>query len=167
MQNALTFLEVVRSRGERRLELRRVYRKLQNRELFLRAYAKIYANEGALTPGTDPSDTVDGMSLKRIDEIIEALRAGTYRWRPVRRVYIPKQNGRLRPLGIPSWEDKLLQEVIRTVLAAYYEPQFSEMSHGFRADRGCHTALRSIQFSWKGTKWFIEGDIKGCFDQAC
>ncbi|MCL4301273.1 MAG: hypothetical protein KJ077_36540 [Anaerolineae bacterium] len=164
MQNAQMYLEIVRSRGERRLELSRVYRNLQSRELFLRAYAKLYANDGVLTPGVDPNDTIDDMSLKRTDDIIEALKAGTYQWKPVRRTFIPKKNGKLRPLGVPSWSDKLLQEVIRMVLTAYYEPQFLDVSHGFRPGRGCHTALQSIRFNWKGTKWFIEGDIKGCFD---
>lgn len=164
MPSAQAYLEIIRSRGARKLELRRVYRNLQNRELFLRAYAKLYANQGALTPGTDPEDTVDGMSLPRIDSILSSLEAGTYQWKPVRRVYIPKRNGQKRPLGVPSWSDKLLQEVIRMVLSAYYEPQFSDASHGFRPGRGCHTALQSILFKWKGTKWFIEGDIKGCFD---
>jgi len=164
MQNAQTFLEVVRSRGKRRLELRRVYRHLQDRELFLRAYAKLYANDGALTPGVDPASCVDGMSLARIDAITARLQAGTYQWTPARRVSIPKRDGGRRPLGLPGWNDKLLQEVIRTVLAAYYEPQFSHASHGFRVGRGCHTVLQTIRHEWKGTKWFIEGDIKGCFD---
>ena len=164
MQNAQAYLEVVRSRGKRRLELSRVYRNLKNRELFLMAYAKLYANAGALTPGTDAKDTADGMSLKRIDKIIAALDAGLYEWTPVRRVHIPKQNGKLRPLGLPSWSDKLLQEVLRMVLTAYYEPQFSEASHGFRPERGCHTALQNINERWQGIKWFIEGDIKGCYD---
>ena len=93
MQNAQTYLEVVRDRGERRLELRRVYRQLKNQELFLLAYAKLYANAGALTPGIDPKDTIDAMSLKKIDSIIHALETGTYRWKPVRREYIPKKNG--------------------------------------------------------------------------
>ena len=163
MQSAQTLLEVIRSRGERKLELRRVYRHLQNRELYLSAYAKLYANAGALTPGVDPADTADEMSLKRIDNIIEKLKAGTYQWKPARRRYIPKRNNSRRPLGVVSWNDKLLQEVIRMILAAYYEPQFSETSHGFRMGRGCHTALRDILFSWQGTKWFIEGDIRGCF----
>ena len=163
MQSAQTYLEVVRSRGERRLELRRVYRNLKNRELFLLAYAKLYANDGALTPGAELKDTVDAMSLKRIDDMITALDTGTYQWKPTRRIYIPKKNGQ-RPLGIPSWSDKLLQEVLRMVLTAYYEPQFSLASHGFRPGHGCHTALQSILSGWKGTKWFIEGDIKGCFD---
>lgn len=164
MQNAQTYLEIIRQRGERRLELSRVYRNLQNRELFLRAYAKLYANKGALTPGTDADDTVDGMSLKRIEDIIQQLEAGKYQWKPTRRTYRRKPNGKYRPLSISSWNDKLLQEVIRTVLTAYYEPQFSNSSHGFRPGRGCHTALSSIVHQWKGTKWFIEGDIKGCFD---
>jgi group II intron reverse transcriptase/maturase len=165
MRDAQTYLEIVRDRGERRLGLKRVYRNLRNKELFLRAYAKLYANQGALTPGTDPKDTVDGMSLKRIDSIIADLEAGTYRWKPSRRSYIPKKDGKLRALGMPGWRDKLLQEVIRSVLSAYYEPQFSEMSHGFRPGRGCHTALQSIVCTWRGITWFIEGDIRGCFDE--
>ena len=156
---------MVRERGERGLELRRVYRNLQSEELFLRAYAKLYANEGALTPGTDPTDTVDGMSIRKIESIIASLEAGTYQWKPTRRTYIPKKNGKPRPLGVPNWSDKLLQEVIRGVLTAYYEPQFSEASHGFRPGRGCHTTLQNIAHTWHGTKWFIEGDIRGCFDE--
>jgi group II intron reverse transcriptase/maturase len=104
------------------------------------------------------------MSLTRIDAIIEALRAGTYRWRPSRCIYNDKANGSQRPISIPSWSDKLVQEVMRMILEAYYEPQFRNCSHGFRPNRGCHTALRQIQRSWRGTKWFIEGDIKSCFD---
>ena len=164
MQSAQVYLEVVRHRGERRLELRKVYRHLKNQEFFLQAYAKLYANAGALTPGADPQDTVDAMSLKRIGDIVRTLEKGTYQWKPVRRIYIPKKNGQQRPLGIPSWSDKLLQEVLRIVLSAYYEPQFSPASHGFRPGHGCHTALQDILSGWKGTKWFIEGDIRGCFD---
>ena len=165
MRDAQRYLELVRSRGERELELKRVYRNLQNKELFLMAYAKLYANDGALTPGVDPKDTVDEMSLKRIEVIIEDLRAGTYQWKPTRRTYIPKRNGKRRPLGVTSWSNKLLQEVIRMIFTAYYEPQFSDISHGFRPGRGCHTALRDILDKWTGTKWFIEGDIRGCFNE--
>jgi group II intron reverse transcriptase/maturase len=128
------------------------------------AYAKLYANKGATTKGVDPEDTVDGMSLERIDNIIARLREGTYQWQPVRRAYIDKKNGGKRPLGLPGWDDKLLQQVIKLVLEAYYEPRFSDHSHGFRPGRGCHTALGEIQAGWKGTKWFIEGDIKGFYD---
>ncbi|MCP4603497.1 MAG: hypothetical protein GY847_23765 [Proteobacteria bacterium] len=159
------YLELVRERGEAGKELSRVYRGIRRRNLFLNAYANLYANGGALTPGIDPDDTVDGMSVKRIDNIIEQLEEGTFRWKPVRRTYIAKKHSsKKRPLGIPGWNDKLLQEVIKIVLEAYYEPQFRNSSHGFRPNRGCHTALSEIRHQWKGMKWFIEGDIKGCFD---
>lgn len=158
------FIDMVHRLGEKGYELKGVYRRIQDRALFLAAYGKLYANAGATTKGTDPEDTVDGMSLERIDTIIKQLHNGEYRWKPARRVYVPKANGERRPIGIPSWNDKLLQEVIRMVLTAYYEPRFSPFSHGFRPGKGCHTALRQIHHSWKGTKWFIEGDIKGCFD---
>jgi group II intron reverse transcriptase/maturase len=133
-----------------------------NPDLSRRAYAQIQANRGALTPGiTD--ETVDGMSQAKIATIIEAIRHERWKWTPVRRVEIPKKNGKTRPLGIPTWSDKLLQEVIRSILEAYYDPQFSQHSHGFRLHRGCHTALTAIHRTWAGTKWFIAGDIKGCF----
>lgn len=116
-----------------------------------------------MTPGTT-SETVDGMSRAKIDRLIDDLRHERFRWTPVRRVHIPKKHGKRRPLGLPTWTDKLLQEVIRSLLEAYFEPQVSAHSHGFRPGRGCHTALRAIQRGWTGTKWFIEGDIQGCFD---
>ena len=104
------------------------------------------------------------MSLDKIETIIKALRDDTFQWRPARRVYIPKKNGKKRPLGLPDWSDKLVQEVIRLLLNAYYEPQFSNHSHGFRPERGCHTALREVK-RWDGAAWFIEGDISKCFDK--
>lgn len=164
---AENYLCVVQSRGQRGLPLERVYRNMRNRDLFLMAYGKIYANKGATTLGTDPTDTIQGMSLARIDKIIEQLRTGTYQWKPSRRTYIPKKNGKMRPLSVPNWSDKLVQEVIRMILEAYYEPQFRNNSHGFRPRRSCHTALDQIKHQWKGTKWFIEGDIKGCFCNIC
>jgi group II intron reverse transcriptase/maturase len=164
MVNAETYLEIVRERGKKRLPLEDVYRQLYNPDLYLKAYGKIYRNRGAMTPGTT-NETVDGMSQERIQTIIEALRFERYRWSPARRVYIEKKNStKKRPLGLPTWSDKLLQEVIRMILEAYYEPQFSDQSHGFRPHRGCHTALKEIHRTWRGSKWFIEGDISQCFD---
>jgi len=163
MRDAATVLGIIQVRGSKGLPLEDVYRQLFNPNLYLKAYGKIYRNAGAMTEGTT-EETADGMSLAKIDSIINALRYERYRWTPVKRVYIPKKDGKKRPLGIPTWSDKLLQEAIRLLLEAYYEPQFSDCSHGFRPERGCHTALRYVYYSWKGTKWFIEGDIKGYFD---
>ncbi|HFR3942451.1 TPA: reverse transcriptase domain-containing protein [Streptococcus suis] len=162
MRTAKTILTVIHERGKQDKPLERVYKLLFNRELYLIAYAKLYPNNGAMTKGVT-EETIDGMSIQKKDMIIEQLRQETYYWRPARREYIPKKNGKHRPLGIPVWSDKLLQEVIRMILEAYYEPQFSEHSHGFRPKRGCHTALQEIQ-TWKGTRWFIEGDISSYFD---
>jgi group II intron reverse transcriptase/maturase len=163
MRNAETVLGIIQDRGKRGLILEDVYRQLFNPSLYLRAYGRIYRNDGAMTRGAT-AETVDGMSQEKTAAIIEQLRFERYRWTPARRVYIPKQKGGFRPLGMPTWSDKLLQEVIRSILEVYYEPQFSSLSHGFRPNRGCHTALIQIQKVWLGTKWFIEEDITGFFD---
>jgi group II intron reverse transcriptase/maturase len=163
MRDAETIIAIIQERGKGGNDLEDVYRQLYNPALFLRAYGRIYRNAGAMTKGST-GETADGMSQRKIEGIIELLRNERYRWTPVRRVLIPKKNGKTRPLGIPTWSDKLLQEVIRSLLEAYYEPQFSSTSHGFRPERGCHTALRDIHVTWTGIAWFIEGDIKGCFD---
>jgi retron-type reverse transcriptase len=134
MQDAATVLDVIGKRGARGLPVERLYRQLFNPQLFLMAYGKLYASKGAMTPGVT-GETVDGMSLVKIGAIIGALRAERYRWRPVKRVYIPKKNGKQRPLGLPTWSDKLVAEVVRLLLEAYYEPQFSGRSHGFRPGR--------------------------------
>ena len=141
----------------------RLYRHLYNEELFLIAYQKISFNDGSMTKGTD-SQTIDGMSIERIRKIILSLKDESYQPKPARRTYIPKKNGKKRPLGIPSFDDKLLQEVIRMILEAIYEGHFEKTSHGFRPNRSCHTALDAIQKNFTGVKWFIEGDIKGFFD---
>jgi group II intron reverse transcriptase/maturase len=162
MQEAETVLGVLRERGRRGLPLERLYRQMFNPQLYLLAYGRIYANQGAMTPGAD-GETADGMSIGKIQGIIDALRHERYRFTPVRRTYIPKKNGKMRPLGLPSWSDKLVGEVVRLLLEAYYEPIFSDRSHGFRPSRGCHTALRNVAETWTGTAWFIESDIADCF----
>ena len=164
MQSAETVLDVLRERGRRGLPCDELYRQLFNPQFYLLAYGRLYSNKGAMTPGVD-AETADGMSLEKIGRIIDALRHERYRFKPVKRIYIPKKNGTRRPLGLPPWSDKLVGEVLRLLLEAYYEPQFSDRSHGFRPGRGCHTALREVAVGWTGTTWFIEGDIAQCFDR--
>jgi group II intron reverse transcriptase/maturase len=156
MQKAAVVLSVLRERGTQ------LYRQMFNEDLYLLAYGGIYANQGAMTPGAG-TETADDMSEAKISQIIGAMRHERYRFSPARRTYIPKKNGKLRPLGVTSWSDKLVGEVVRLLLEACYEPQFSARSHGFRKGRGCHTALREIRDQWSGTVWFIEGDISGCY----
>ena len=117
-----------------------------------------------MTPGAT-TETVDGLTLEKSDALIDALRHERSWWTPGRRTSLPKTSGKLRPLGLPTWSDKLLQEVIRLILEAYYEPQFSARSHGFRRGRGCHTALSEVHRTWNGTRWFIEGDLSQFFFQ--
>ncbi len=166
VQRAETLLGIVHERGKRGLPLKNVSRLLLNPDLYLHAYGKMYRNKGAMTPGVT-TETVDGMALAKIEAIIEALRDERYRWTPVRRISIEKKRSKkMRPLGMPSWSDKLLQEVIRLLWEAFYEPTFDDHSHGFRPGRGCHTALREIHYNWVGTVWYVEGDIQACFDHA-
>src|SRR5467141_1080600 len=162
MQAAEVVLDVLRERGRKGLPLTQLYRQMFNKDLYLLAYGNIYSNKGAMTPGAS-EETADGMSEDKIDQIIGLMRHERYRFSPARRVCIPKKNGKLRPLGLPSWSGKLVGEVVRLLLEAYYEPGFSDLSHGFRKRRGCHTALRKIHDTWTGTVWFIEGDICDCF----
>lgn len=135
----------------------RLYRILFNEELFYVAYQKIASNGGSTTKGSD-GRSIDEMSLARIETLIASLKDESYQ------PHIPKKNGKTRPLGIPAFEDKLVQEVVRMILEAIYEGHFETTSHGFRPKRSCHTALLHIQKTFSGAKWFIEGDIKGFFD---
>ena len=141
----------------------RLYRYLLREDIYYAAYQKLYANKGATTRGID-NDTADGFSASYVERLIQSLKDGSYKASPVRREYIPKKNGKTRPLGIPSFRDKLLQEAVRMILEAIYEPVFDNNSHGFRPGRSCHTALRQISYDFTGVVWFIEGDIQGCFD---
>jgi group II intron reverse transcriptase/maturase len=162
MQTTDVLLGLLRERGKRGLPLTRIYRQLFNPNLYLTAYGRIYRNNGAMTPGVT-EETADGMALEKIGTIIQAVRQERYQWHPARSTYIPKKNGKQRPLGMPVWSDKLLAEVMRMILDAYFDATFSDHSHGFRPERGCHTALRDIYHTWKGTIWIIEGDIADCF----
>lgn len=164
MRNAKTTLEIIHRRGQLGKSLERIYRNLYNPEIYIEGYARMYSNKGALTKGVT-EETVDGMDLTKIEKIIELVKTERYDFSSARRIYIEKKNSsKKRPLGIPTWTDKLVQYAIKEILEAYYEPQLSPHSHGFRPKRGCHTALEEVKHQWRGTIWFIEGDIKGCFD---
>ena len=143
----------------------KLYRYLLRPDLYFLAYNHLYANNGAATKGAN-NDTADGFSEAKIINIIKSLSDETYQPTPVRRTYISKKSDpkKKRPLGIPTFTDKLVQEVLRMVLEAVYEPVFLNVSHGFRPKRSCHTALSSLKKEFNGTRWFVEGDIKGCFD---
>jgi len=164
MRTSESVFGMPQDRGKRGGPVYDRYRQLYNPHLYLTAYGRIYANDGAMTRGST-EETADAMSLEKIGKIIEDLRHERYRWTPVRRTFVPKKNGKMRALGLPTWSDKLLQEVIRSLLEAYYEPQFSDHSHGYRPQRGCHTALSHIEHAWTGCHWFVEGDIQACFDR--
>jgi group II intron reverse transcriptase/maturase len=151
------------SRKDKFFKFKRLYRNLFNMDFYLNAYAKMYSKEGNMTEGVD-GETIDGFGLNKVNELMEQIRFERYNPEPLRRTYIPKKNGKLRPLGIPSITDKLIQEVMRQILEAIYEPLFSNNSHGFRPNRSCHTALEQIKIGGNGCAWIIEGDIKGFFD---
>ena len=141
----------------------KLYRYLLRPDLYYEAYRNLYANSGAATKGVN-NDTADGFGEEKIAKIIQSLSDETYQPMPVRRTYIEKSNGKKRPLGIPTFTDKLVQEALRMVLQAVYEPVFLNCSHGFRPNRSCHTALAELKKEFTGARWFVEGDIKGCFD---
>lgn len=156
----LTILSVMARKPE--VQFDNLFPKLYNINLWLMAYGQTAPKPGNMTAGTD-GQTIDRTSLNRIEKVITDLKAGRYRPQPVRRVYIPKPNGKMRPLGIPCFEDKLLQLVVKYILEAIYEPTFLDCSHGFRPQRSCHTALEHVK-KMTGVRWWIEGDIKGFFD---
>ena len=165
MKPTAAILENIRqaSKSNKEVKFTRLFRYMLRPDIYYLAYEHLYANNGAATKGVN-DDTADGFSEKKVMAIIQSLKDGTYRPSPVRRTYIPKKNGKLRPLGIPTFTDKLVQEVLRMILEAVYEPIFLPSSHGFRPNRSCHTALKDIKHGYPGVRWFVEGDIKGFFD---
>ncbi|MDR1992421.1 MAG: group II intron reverse transcriptase/maturase [Nitrososphaerota archaeon] len=167
MQNADMKLSILKqkSKHDENYRFERLYRNLFSEDFFLRAYQKIHSKEGNMTPGID-EQTIDGFNKGQITQLIELLKMERYHPKPVRRTYIPKKSGKQRPLGIPTFTDKLVQEVVRQILEAIYEPIFCESSHGFRPNRSCQTALHQIKQSGRGANWVIEGDITRFFENV-
>ena len=166
MQEPNTFLAILRTMAEKpEITFEKLFQKLYNIELWLLAYQSIAPKPGNMTAGVD-GKTIDGAGLKLITDLIAELKASRYTPHPVRRTYVPKANGKQRPLGIPTFQEKLLQTVVKLILEAIYEPTFSEVSPGFRPQRSCHTALEQIKNEMYGVRWWVEGDIKGFFDNV-
>jgi group II intron reverse transcriptase/maturase len=167
MENkGLTRLEKIREINQRKPGWinRDLCRLMYQEDIFMSAYEKTRRNKGALTPGITP-ETVEAFSIQKIKETIETIKNGTFEFNPARRIYIPKPGKKeKRPLGIPGFSDKLVQEVIRMILEVIYEPTFQDCSHGFRPKRSCHTALKYVEQKFNGVKWIVEGDIKGAYD---
>ncbi len=166
MRNPIAVLKSLEEKAKQKgYVFERLYRNLYNPEFYLLAYQNIAKSQGSMTAGTDGM-TLDDMTVGRIERIIASLKDHSYQPNPARRENIPKKNNpsKTRPLGIPSTDDKLVQEVVRMLLEAIYEPTFSTYSHGFRPKRSCHTALSEIKTTFSGVQWVIEGDIKACFD---
>lgn len=164
MRSPQTVLENLQRHSlDKTYQYERLYRNLYNPDFFLLAYQNVYANKGAMTPGIDEL-TLDGYGMERVNSVIESLKDHSYQPNPARRRFIRKKNGKMRPLGIPSANDKLVQEIVRMMLESIYEPTFSNSSHGFRPKRSCHTALMQIQHNFTAVKWLVEGDIKAYFD---
>jgi group II intron reverse transcriptase/maturase len=161
----IEILENIRKNSERDKDevFTRLYRYMLRPDIYYVAYKNLYANSGAATKGVD-NDTADWFCEKKVQNIIKSLTDETYIPQPARRTYIKKANGKMRPLGIPTFTDKLIHEVLRMILEAVYEPVFLDCSHGFRPNRSCHTALKSLKNQFNGARWFVEGDIKSCFD---
>jgi len=163
MTSTHKFLGLMHKLGTEEKPVSKIYRRMLDLDLFIAAYTELATNQGRLTKGTNDI-TIDGTSIAKLENLIERLRNKSFKWTPMRRTYIDKADGKKRPLSIPNWEDKLVQMVLKMVLESYYEPIFNDRSHGFRPNRGCHTALLHVRKFWQGSKWFIEGDIEGCFD---
>lgn len=165
---AIKRLEVIRQLNARSGWInQKLYKLMLDPDLYVLAYERIKSEPGNMTPGTD-KETLDGFSMDEIYRIVQEMQTEQYQCKPVRRTYIPKSNGKLRKLGIPSPRDKVVQEVVRLILEAVYDSPhgsyFKDTSHGFRRERSCHSALREIQRRWTGVTWFVEGDIQSCFD---
>jgi len=148
------------------LRFTELWEKISSEIWLIQAWEEIRRNTGSHTLGID-NETAKDIDLTRISQLSGKLHTGKYRPKSVRRVYIPKSNGKLRPLGIPTIEDRIVQQAVRMALEPIFETDFLPCSHGFRQGYSTHTALRDVARMYPRVSWIIEGDIVGCFDYAC
>jgi len=158
LRDPYIILDILRKRSIKTVEVDNLYPLLYKESLYILAYEKLSKNPGILTSAVT-GETVDGISLHKIWQIIEDLKFQRYKWHKSR-VF---QSG-MRKLSICEWQDKLLQKVIALILGAIYEPRFSNASHGFRPNLGCHSALIRVQRYGQACEFFIQGDIEDCFN---
>lgn len=150
-------------KSKKNFNFKRVYHLLLSQELFIIAYQNLKNKKGVITLGVNNTNP-DGFNISIINKILLKLKDERFQFKPSRRIYIPKSNIKYRVLLIPSFEDKLVQEVIRIILESIYEPNFFLFSHGFRKRKRCHTALKDVRVLFAGVKWLITRDIEKCFD---
>lgn len=162
--NKLLRLNAIRrlSQKDKKWVHRDIFRTLSNLNLWKIAYENIKGNKGALSPGSIPG-TLDGRSVERLQRLSSEVYSEKFLFTPVKRILIPTPSGKLRPLGLPTANDKLVQEVMRMTLEAIYEPVFSDLSFGFRSGRGCHTALEHVEQKFRWVDWVMEGDIQQAY----
>ncbi len=155
------------AKGEPVPEQVQLMERVVERSNMQRAYSRVKQNKGA--PG------VDGMSVDQLGSFLRAhwpkikerLCEGSYEPKPVRRVEIPKASGGLRPLGIPTVLDRLIQQALHQVLSPLFEPEFSEHSYGFRPGRSAHQAvLQARQYQHDGKRWVVDMDLAQFFDEV-
>lgn len=144
-------------------KFKRIYNLMLSEDLFILAYQNLKSKKGVIAPETDLG-TPDGLRIRTIKKILEQLKNETYKFNPAFQILTPKPSDRLRPLSIPSFKDKLVQEVIRLILESIYEPTFTSFSHGFRKGKRCHSALKDVRVTFADVKWLITRDIEKCFD---
>lgn len=138
------------------------YKRFFDPEEYKKAYNSIKSSPGYMTPGVD-GETIDGFKTEIYEKIIHDMKTRKFQFSPVKRVNIPKPDGRIRPLGISTLRDKLVQYIFARILEENFEQKFLDASHGYRPNRSCHTAILSVR-KWNGCTWIIEGDLQSYFD---
>ena len=134
-------------------------------QLMEKAFKNVKKNRGAAGIDKQSITMFEANLDQNLEALMKALKGGTYQPIPLKRVYIPKGQGKFRPLGIPSVKCRIAQEIVRSIINPIFERNFHESSHGFRYARSCHTAIQEVlQYHKQGFLHVLDADIKGFFD---